>query len=359
MLVGQMTRNLNIDIFRMIFALVVVLHHYFPKTWCGYFAVDFFFIVSGFFLMKSYNKYDDTDRPHNLRFCAHKLMSFLPYLIVAEIIAAITVLGIQLANNGDWNAGMKLAWNQLKNILCLSMLNIYKGDVTWYLSAMILATAILYPCVRAFKEKFSRIIAPIIGIVLLLAIIISTGRTNYPDELLLGFIRKGLILGISDMCLGIFSYEVVEYLRRLGDGDSKRMVYTAMETICYLTVLVCIFIVQPRGESWRGAFEFTMIALLFIGTTITLSNLSYTYDLTMKQDWLWKYANVLSIGSLMIYLNHEYVIKFWKHLNFDIPNLVSIMMVILLTTIMSVVCYYIGKMLYDRMKRIDVNKLMS
>lgn len=148
-----MTRNLNIDIFRMIFALVVVLHHYFPKTWCGYFAVDFFFIVSGFFLMKSYNKYDDTDRPHNLRFCAHKLMSFLPYLIVAEIIAAITVLGIQLANNGDWNAGMKLAWNQLKNILCLSMLNIYKGDVTWYLSAMILATAILYPCVRAFKEN--------------------------------------------------------------------------------------------------------------------------------------------------------------------------------------------------------------
>ncbi len=64
MLVGQMTRNLNIDIFRMIFALVVVLHHYFPKTWCGYFAVDFFFILSGFFLMKSYNKYDDTDRPH-------------------------------------------------------------------------------------------------------------------------------------------------------------------------------------------------------------------------------------------------------------------------------------------------------
>ena len=161
------------------------------------------------------------------------------------------------------------------------------------------------------------------------------------------------------MCLGIFSYEVVEYLRRLGDGDSKRMVYTAMETICYLTVLVCIFIVQPRGESWRGAFEFTMIALLFIGTTITLSNLSYTYDRTMKQDWLWKYANVLSIGSLMIYLNHEYVIKFWKHLNFDIPNPVSIMMVILLTTIMSVVCYYIGKMLYDRMKRIDVNELMS
>ena len=46
-------------------------------------------------------------------------------------------------------------------------------------------------------------------------------------------------------------------------------------------------------------------------------------------------------------------------MNFDIPNPVSIMMVILLTTIMSVVCYYIGKMLYDRMKRIDVNELMS
>lgn len=354
-----MARNVNIDIFRVVFALVVVLHHYFPQRWCGYLAVDFFFIVSGFFLMMSYSRYTEGERPHNLRFCVHKLMGFLPYLIVAEMFAAFTVLEIQLVKDGDWYTGMGLAWDQLKNILCLSMLNIYEGDATWYLSAMIIATAILYPCLRKFGDMFSRYAAPIIGVGLLLAILIGTGRTNYVDEPLLGFICKGLVLGISNMCLGIFIYEMIGFLKRFETQEAARMTATVIEAVCYLTVLICIFAVQPRGESWRGVFEFTMIVLLFLGIMMTMSNLSYTYDLTSNVPFLVKNANYIAIASLMLYLNHQYVIMFWKYMDPDIPNFVSVMIVILIASAISVGCYFLGKMLYDRMMRIDVNKMMS
>ncbi len=355
----KMSRNVVIDLFRVVFALVVVLHHYFPQRYCGYLAVDFFFVVSGFFLIKSFKKYDDSNRPHNLRFCFHKLMAFLPYLIVAEIAAAIIFAGIQVSKDGNWDTAMGLAWSQLRNILCLSMLNIYEGDVTWYLSAMIIATALLYPCLCKFKEQFSKFVAPVIGFAILLAILIGTGRTNFVDELIFGFICKGLLLGISNMCLGIFAYEIVEYLKRYESNQTVRIASTVIEAICYLTVLICIFAVQPRGESWREAFEFIMIVLLFVGVTVTLSNLSLSYNVVSKQAFLVQNANILATGSLMIYLNHQYIVRLWKYIKPDIPDFVSVMIVIIMTVAVSIGCYYLGKLLYNRMKKIDVNKMLS
>ncbi len=92
--VSDTIRNINIDILRLIFALFIVFYHIryvvhapiydFPQN--GYLAVDFFFIVSGYLIVKSCRDNEEKGtETGTLRYCFHKLMSFLPYLIIAEI----------------------------------------------------------------------------------------------------------------------------------------------------------------------------------------------------------------------------------------------------------------------------------
>lgn len=99
----------------------------YPKA--GYLAVDFFFIVSGYMIINSCrrNQKKGTE-PGTLRYCFHKLMSFLPYLIVVEMIFGI-VNGLvatdpSYAFEKNFDKFMGGMWYQLQNILCLSMLNI-------------------------------------------------------------------------------------------------------------------------------------------------------------------------------------------------------------------------------------------
>ncbi len=348
-----MSRNVIIDILRIVFALVVVMHHLFPNQYCGYLAVDFFFIVSGFFLMKSFKKYDESERPNNLRFCVHKLLSFLPYLIIAEAMATIVVMGISLADNGDLGKAFDAGWKQFENIFLLSMLGLYKGDATWYLSAMMIATAILYPCLCWFGENFSKKAAPVIGLALLLAILLGTGRTNYVDELLLGIVCKGLILGISNMCLGIFSYEVVEHFKRYDVDRPMKAICTATEVVCYAAVLLCIFAVNPRGQSWRAAFELIIILLIAIGVTATMSGLSYSADLLTRNESVISRTDLLAVSSLLIYLNHQYIIRLWGSFKIDTPDIVSAVMVVLLMAAASAVCYYITNLLVEKLRGVD------
>ena len=319
----------------------------YPKA--GYLAVDFFFIVSGYMIMRSCreNQRKGTE-PGTLRYCFHKLMSFLPYLIVVEIIFGI-VNGLAATdpsyafekNFDKFMAGM---WYQLKNILCLSMLNIYNGDISWYLSALILSTLILYPIIRRSEVVFPRYIAPALGVILIIIILVVTGQINSPNHTTFGFLSKGLILGVAEMSLGIFAYELTGIMQK-HRFKNDNVVYTVTEIAAFVILAIFMIIGNPGGRAGREVFEFIMVAVIFIGTTITLSTLSMTYEWSLKSDTLCNNAKWFAVGSLLIYLNHAIIIAILDNWMNDIAYIFRVLLVIALTLALCFVVYVLGNKL--------------
>ena len=363
-------RNTNIDILRLVFAFFIVFYHVryltnrfiydFPQN--GYLAVDFFFIVSGYMITRSCreNEKNGTE-PGTLRYCFHKLMSFLPYLIVAEIffgvVEGFSVIHTTNSFNRNFDLFFGAFWYHFQNVFCLSMLNLYNGDITWYLSSLILSTLILYPFIRRSKVIFPRYVAPVFGVLLILTILVVTGAINAPNHTTFGFISKGLLRGLADMSLGIFAYELVTMMHAHRFRNDA-IVYTVAEIACLFLALLFMFIGNPARPEGREVFEFLVILLIFVGTTVTFSTLSLTYEWVKKAPVLVDNAKWMAVGSLMIYLVHGAVILIFNRWFDGAIYGVRLFLVVMLTIGISVGLYVLGRMLGELMTK-EIKKAVS
>ena len=371
-MVPDTIRNTNIDIMRLIFAFFIVFYHVryvvhrsiydFPQN--GYLAVDFFFIVSGYFIIKSCRDNQEKGTENGtLRYCFHKLMSFLPYLIVAEIFFGMVEGFVAIDPDCNFNKNFDLfcagMWKHLKQILCLSMLNLYGSDITWYLSSLILSTLMLYPFVRRSKVIFPRYIAPTFGILTILTILVVTKAINSPSYVMFGFVCKGLLRGLAEMSLGIFAYELVSIMQG-HRFKNDTIVYTVVEITCLFLAFLFIFSGNPFRPDGREVFESLMILLIFVGTTITFSTLSLTYEWVNKVPFLVNNAKWMGIGSLMLYLVHGPVIMIFDNVEWlkDAIYGIRLFFVVLISIGLCFALYFLGKKLGELMSK-EIDKAVA
>ena len=340
-----MARNVTVDILRMVFAFIIVFHHVFMGTQFhiyGYLAVDFFFIVSGYMVINSYRKYKEEGREVGvIRYSAHKLMSFLPYLIFAVVIYAIVSGSIAFDNTGRFDRFLASAWYELEKVFLVSMLGFYRDELIWYLSSLMICSAIIWFLLRRFDSNFSRYAAPIIALVMLIIIFAESNTISTPNHFVYGVVKKGLLRGLACMCLGVFAYECVPLSDRIHFNQDK-IVLGIIEAVCYLTVIICILFVHPTDDVGRRVYDIMMIVLLFIALVITFSNRSIIYDYLQKCEWIGQKSVELAVGSLLIYLNHAYIIAAWDQWGPD-NIIVETIVVIILALVMSFLCYHAGK----------------
>ena len=149
------------------------------------------------------------------------------------------------------------------------------------------------------------------------------------------------------MCLGIFAFEVVEYTKRM-QFPQEKVVLGVAEILCYLVVLVAIFAVSPADDLQRRVYDIAVISLLFVGLTITFSGRSFVYEFLQGNEEIAKRSKEMAVGSLLLYLNHAYIIKAWEYCG-SINIAIESFGVIVLALVMSFVCYHAGKMIRDIM----------
>ena len=348
-----MARNITVDVLRMIFAFVIVFHHIFMYTEYhihGYLAVDFFFIVSGYMLINTYRRNKGEGREvGTLRFCAHKLMSFLPYLIFAVLVSALVYGSIAYSDTGRFDRFLESAWFEIENVFLVSMLGFYRDPLIWYLSAMMVGSAILYFLMSRFGSDIFRYAAPVIAVILFAVIFTESVTVSTPNHFVYGVVKKGLLRGIADICLGIFAFEVVEYTKRMQFPQEKIMLGIA-EILCYLVVLVAIFAVSPADDLQRRVYDIAVISLLFVGLTITFSGRSFVYEWLQGNEEIAKRSKEIAVGSLLLYLNHAYIIKAWEYCG-SINIAIESFGVIVLALVMSFVCYHAGKYIREFLVR--------
>ncbi|MCR4594584.1 MAG: acyltransferase [Clostridiales bacterium] len=309
-------KNGKIEFLRFVFCIYVFLFHFYKygmgelnfketgiKLWVfphGSMGVEFFFFLSG--LLMAASVYKRIHMPNAIEsgrkwskdyvgFITRKIMAFFPYHIVAFVIVLLAYLIPYL---GNWS---KVISTVITSVPCFFLLNMTglkmanPNNIEWYLSAMIICMAIIYPVCRKYYYRFSRYWAPLIGILLMGYIVGQTGCVT-GVEVEMGPVKKGLIRAFAEICIGVFAFELCRFIDSLNLNKKARMLLTAIEIATF--IFVSLMVVLTLGKK----YEIFCLAATFV--LVVLSFSSSTYGRKLFDN---KFVYFLGSISLPVYLS--------------------------------------------------------
>lgn len=164
----------------------------------------------------------------------------------------------------------------------------------WYLSAMFIAIAILFPIANNYKEYFSNLLSLVIGI-LVLGPIASNGHISDPGLMINGIIFLGLLKGIAEISLGCFAYSLVKKINALKINNKIKVCLTLIKYITF-----CLVIYFAACLEVNSYFLSSCVIILFIGIVLTFSEQTFSIGDYFKNN------KFFGEFSLCIYLNNFY-----------------------------------------------------
>ena len=301
-------KNGKIELLRFLFCLAIMLVHteyfvpdgverVFPR---GALGVEFFFLVSGYLMARTCWKQNQMEGSLSLprdtrQFMAKKIKAIMPNFLIAWVIAFVVseVTKLNTSLPGLLAAGADQIWE----ILLIAMAGFGKvraNNVSWYISAMLLAMLVLYPICRKKFELFVGILAPIIAI-FLLGYFARTDQTLVTTHAIVFGSYKGTLRAFAVVSLGAASFPLIEWFSALPLSKLARGLVSFGEAVCYAGVLFHL----ASGSGKR--FDFLCTLLIFVGVVLSFS----------KQGlWAEKFDNRVCSGlgsfSLSLYLCHGF-----------------------------------------------------
>lgn len=263
----------EIEFFRAVFCLIIMIRHgeYFVGTTQipfggGAFAVEFFFLVSGYLMMANIARRQNEPTQHlggeTLRFVGRKIATFYPEVVVAYIIGLVFESVAMELSGGQIG---RLLMSDPFEVLLLRMAGFGNNPIngaTWYLQTMILCMLILYPLTRKFPDMMQRVIMPLLGVLLLGWVCRNYGNLRDPNKWI-GFTFKGNVRGLAELCLGAAAYPVVQWLKsfRLKIGD--RIAFTVLKWSCWIGLLAYMYQTSTKYDAFFTLVTFLAVVLAF------------------------------------------------------------------------------------------------
>ena len=299
----QKKRNGEIELLRILFCLAVVgthLNAYFkPEMFKeGVFAVEFFFLVSGYFMAKSAERAESLTFGDTMSFLSRKFKSFFPYYIVSVLIYFIVyrviLLHISLSETitGALYLIPEMMFLQMGGFATESVLNI---PAVWYLSAMMISMLVLYPIAVRFRKSYGIIflIGAIFGLGYLIRLhggYIAVFRTT--DA---GLLYDGMLRGLCETALGAFCYQFSMFIKR-DISKLKKILLTAVKYACYIVTLVFVF------SNFGNKYQPVVLVILTCAFILTTSEIAYNIPYC-------KFVAFCGRFSLPLYLFHSVVFR--------------------------------------------------
>lgn len=280
-----MEKNRAIEAYRFIFCLTVCLFHFSPYSGRavadypfkgGYLAVEFFFIVSGYLLIKHFadkSKPEDRVQPalaawqyiksKYLRLFPHHTLSFL-MLGIAGILFWNTPWQ-KVFINGIWEFFMLGEFG----FAVIGMVN----TAAWYVSALLMSSLVLYYLLLKDEQRFCYIIAPAM-VLIIYSYCLNSGSflnqyTQYHYFFCTGFFRA-----LAGMSLGCICYKLVQKLKPHTENR-----FRLLASILESGILIIFFKIV-----WRGGYTYSdflippLLAVLVISVFCGNSYLSKLLD---------------------------------------------------------------------------------
>ena len=308
--------NPEIDIWKLLFAVSIFLFHshkfevttglsIFRK---GYLGVEFFFMVSGYFMaqkIRDGERYGRTESAGS--FLLHKVRKIYPVYLAAFIIAFIGRLTILRV---DRMTVLRSIVQAASEALMLQMYGIpmgreYNGP-TWYISAMLIAMALLWPIARRWKDYFFTVGAPVLALTGYAVLAQQTGGGLNIAETWWVVIYLGTIRALAGLSVGVFCNECCEWIRQrqLETTRTGKRVFLAAELLLIFLIVCILNFATPLKLNYT--FDYAAVFLIFALLLIVFS------ELTGLKDKIKSPERIALLGKLSLYLflNHRVVI-FW------------------------------------------------
>ncbi len=293
----------EVEFLRFVFALIVAIHHsrflvgdsncYFLK---GSFAVEFFFLLSGYLLMQSIEKMSPTVGnlgEETFSFISKKYKSLYPAVLIAWLIALVA--GFFLVNDTPiqtlfidsvWEASL-LQMSGLKIGLSLNA-------STWYLSSMLLCMIVLFPLIRRYKQTAVKLIIPVCSILILGWMCREYTHPRNPTAWT-GFTFRGNLRAFAEIGLGTSCYLISKKLSEFNFNRFARVFLTLIKWFFYSAVILYMYFPGSVKN------DFFFIAVLMIAISLTFSK--QCIDCNLYNN---KLVYFLGKYSLYLFLGHKY-----------------------------------------------------
>ncbi len=302
--------NPEIDFWKLFFAFVIFIYHmrkilegdiFLGR---GYLAVEFFFITSGYFLAQKIN----SDAKKNIvtpsaEFLKRKIQVFYKEYVAAFIIAWLgrsIVVGdfpLKMIKNLVMGVFFELGLSRSYGLIFVKHYN----SPTWYISAMIIAMALLYPVARKFNRPFFTVACPVLALFLYNVIYVEKGTLGVgEDGILGGFIMAGLVRALAGLCIGMFINECCCRLKEKGMKPTKtgKMIFAFIE-LCCLAIILFYMDYSPRVK-WPATYNFAIAIIIALFCFIVFSELTGIKKALRGYDF-----SLLAKISLYLYLSHR------------------------------------------------------
>ena len=214
-----------------------------------------------------------------------------------------------------------------------ALLHVVGGS--WFLSALLIASLLIYPLLYAKRNLFVNVIAPIVFVLTLGYFAINYEHLSFIDN-------EGILRAICEMCLGIISYNIYDKFKHINCTIFLQAILTVVELGCYISVIAYYW------NHSHSQYDFIAILLLAIGITISYSAKSLTHYIFKGS--FFNYLGKLSLG---IYVTHLMWIRLLGWYNMPLGKFGDIFLVLIL----SITSASFGLALIDLLKYLLKGKL--
>ncbi len=281
----KVSKNGKIELLRFVFCMAVLIFHcekyvmgepslkdgIHISLFChGSMGVEFFFIVSGLLMARTaYKRQQVTEKlnlaTESLNFMKRKIMTVFPMHAIAFVFAFIAYAASQ---HFGWTQIVMKAVESIPSFFLIQMSGINlcsPNHITWYISCMLIAMALLYPLCVKYYEMFTKYIAPFLAIMILGYCVATTGRLT-GVMVWTGIVYKSLLRAIGEIALGACGFELVRQLEECVTRTSQKILIAIGEVIVFIGVMAYMIGTFPSEmEIIETIAIFVLVVLAFSG----------------------------------------------------------------------------------------------
>ena len=247
-----------------------------------------------------------------LHFILHKIRSFLPEFLIAWWIGFVLIGVVRQYGVLDY---LKAFGNDFWELTLVKMSGLFTHGIDgamWYLSAMLLGMAILYPLLRTKRDLMTHLVCPLLALFLYGYLCQAEGHPRDPI-VWLGLCYKGLVRAIAGLCTGVVICMAVRRLKRFspsGLTKTGNALAIGAQLLCLLLTIRYMAEQEPSEYDYFYMFLLMVLVLLSFAGFGLESVLGNSQRLHLLSAFLGKY-------SLSLYLGHLY---FAQHVNELLPE---------------------------------------
>lgn len=332
--------NIKMDIIKLIWAYCIALYHaqiFYPSNHfiSGHFAVNYFFVISGFFMCKKFYESKDIE-PR--KYLSKRFIPMIPWVMISGCI----ILVEQLVFSDNKREVIYNAFLSIWEVLLVRMGGLSSGmnglyTPAWYLSSLFLATIFLIPYIRLVHTKHSYMT--------ILVVVLGLGYINHVQGSLsgdiyyyCGFMYMAVFKAIIEMMLGFLAFDFALILRNkeITPNSYLQVLLVILEVLGYTISIVYLYFAHNRLE-----FETFMIFIIAFTLSITFSKRKLI-GRTLESKINGNYIRKLSFG---IYMTHAIIVNYFMYyvdyIQETYEYLQFILLYVLIITAVGVLATYI------------------